>query len=89
MTYLSVGASFRSNGDRHERKAEYWRAEGKPEYAAGSMRKAERNWKRADDLAEAFKIPAELKAAYDATLLAISKNLYERGTGGNPMQGIW
>jgi hypothetical protein len=89
MTYMSIGASFRANGDRHAQKAEHWRAVGKPEYAEGSMCKAERNWKRADDLAKVFKIPVEFQPAYDAMLLTIEKRLFECGTGGNPFKGIW
>jgi hypothetical protein len=89
MAYMSIGSAFRNNGDRHARKAEFWLAEGKPEYALGSMCKAVRNWKRADDFDEWMKVPAEFQKAYDATLLAITKNLCEYGTGGNPFQGIW
>ena len=87
MPYMSIEECHRSNGDRHAARAEAWIAAGKPEYAAGSMRKARRNWARAE--AWKFDVRPELQQVIDKTRDAISRGVFERGTGGNPFEGIF
>ena len=44
---MIYGTLYADNVERHEAKARKWSAEGKPEYAAGSMRKAAK-WRARD-----------------------------------------
>lgn len=53
---VSIGEShnaYLDNVKRHEGRAAYWMDQGKPEYAAGSMRKAA-NWRRHYRAADMF-----------------------------------
>ena len=45
--YVTVAESIHANGVRHMNRAMMHYAEGKPEYAKGSLRKARRNFERA------------------------------------------
>jgi hypothetical protein len=84
--YRSIEQCHRDNGDRHARKAEYWVAQGKPDYAEGAMRKARRNWARAD----AWKVPACFQPLMKDMLDRIANNLYETGTtGGSSFEGLF
>jgi hypothetical protein len=47
MRYLTVSETLRRNGDRHAARAAAYLAAGMSDRAAGSMRKAKRNWARA------------------------------------------
>lgn len=77
--YQTIRQSFIDNGNRHARKAAYWRGEGKPDYAEGSMRKARKNWAKAE--AWAVTLPPNIEMAYAVTLAAIEQNLFTQGTG--------
>ena len=61
MKYLTVSECLRRNGDRHAANAARHLENGRPDYAAGSMRKAERNWARA----KLFDPPAWTKPLID------------------------
>lgn len=62
MKYLRMSEMLRQNGDRHAANAARHAANGRPDYAAGSMRKAERNYARA----KAFDAPAFMIPAFEA-----------------------
>lgn len=61
MRYFSVEESVRLNGERHLANAIGYAAKGNPNYCMGSLRKAERNFKRADSLT----LPPFLKPVVD------------------------
>jgi hypothetical protein len=46
--YLTVAECLRRNAERHRQNALRYLADGKPDYAAGSLAKAKRNLQRAD-----------------------------------------
>jgi hypothetical protein len=75
--YRSIEQCHRDNGDRHARKAEFWRTQGKSDYAEGSMRKARRNWARAD----AWKTPECMIPLMNDLLDRITNSIYTTGTG--------
>jgi hypothetical protein len=50
MKYVSLSETIKQNGERHMANAYRYEAAGLPEYAAGSRRKAERNFARAESL---------------------------------------
>jgi hypothetical protein len=79
--YLTISETIRENGDRHAANARRHMAEGRPEYAAGSMRKAERNWLRAKE----FECPPNPVA--DAFVRAIVDRLYQ-GDPNVPRGGL-
>lgn len=87
MRYISVSESIRQNGDRHKANAERYLAEGKPDYAAGSLRKAARNYYKADELDQMLQVPAFIKPAYDALLKAVEDEIFGRGTHPNQQYG--
>lgn len=62
MSYISLPESIKANGDRHLDRARRHHAEGHPDYAAGSVRKAWRNYLRAADLECLFGEPSEILA---------------------------
>lgn len=47
MKYLSLAESIKLNGDRHKANAEVYLAKGMLKHAAGSLRKAAKNYERA------------------------------------------
>ncbi len=55
--YLTVSQSIRANGERHLANAVGYAAKGNLNYSAGSMRKALRQFKRADELDNWFNYP--------------------------------
>lgn len=84
---------WRENGDRHKRNAERYLAEGKPEYAAGSMRKAERNYKNAklldDILNPVLTVQAQqIKAQLDREFVEMLLRAVSQGDGGKPLTGL-
>ena len=60
MKYLTFAETIRENGERHMANAAKWEAAGKPDYAAGSRRKAGRNFLRAKAM-ELPALPAQLQ----------------------------
>lgn len=76
--YLSFSDSIRVNGDRHKANAERYLAEGNVAFAAGAMRKADRNYAKADRIDAFLKRPedATIREVYELTLAAITRNLY-------------
>lgn len=54
--YLTIVQELRNNGDRHAANAQKYIDQGKTEYAKGSMLKAERNWKHANEIEGMMKI---------------------------------
>jgi len=76
MGYMSFTDSIRANGDRHMANARRHAAEGNKEYAFGSAKKARRNYEKAAQIEAAFQIHPLLRPAYDATVAAITANLY-------------
>jgi mono/diheme cytochrome c family protein len=74
--YRSIEQCHRANGDRHAARAKYWLAQGKPDYAEGSMRKARRNWARAD----AWKTPDCFAPLMKQMLDRINQHIYAQVT---------
>lgn len=78
MPYMTLSQSIRANGDRHAANAQRHRRNGKPEYAAGSMRKAERNWRRAAEMDAHRTVDPRIAAVYNLVLQNIVHNLYRK-----------
>lgn len=76
MQYMTLSENIRKNGDRHKANAERYLSQGLPEYAAGSMRKAEKNYKRADEIEEIFKLPKFLEPFYKEVKEAMARNIF-------------
>jgi hypothetical protein len=86
-SYQSICASFEENALRHERRAAMWMEQGKPDYARGSLAKAERNREQArklrgllsprqtDDPLAAL-VEARLATAADAVMRRIEADIF-------------
>lgn len=74
--YVSFSDSIRLNGDRHMANARQHAAVGNKEFAFGSVRKAKRNYAKADEFDRLFSVPSHLKPAYELMKAQISANLY-------------
>lgn len=86
--YMTFSQSIRANGDRHKANAERHLAEGHPDYAEGSMVKARRNWKRADDFDEWIRPKTQWEAdAREIMMKIVTKTLYE-GDGSANVGGL-
>lgn len=48
--YVTMGQSIRNNGNRHYGNACQYAADGNKEFAFGSFKKAQRNWRHADEI---------------------------------------
>jgi frataxin-like iron-binding protein CyaY len=42
MLYITLQQKYQIMVERHEARAQYWLAQGRPDYAAGSLRKADK-----------------------------------------------
>ncbi len=87
MMYQTLRQSFLDNGNRHARKAAYWEAEGKPDYAEGSMRKARKNWIKAE--AWAVTMSPNIEIAYAMMRAVIERDLFTQGTGAGGLGDLF
>jgi hypothetical protein len=71
--YQSIEAFFESNAERHDANAARHIADGRPDYALGSLRKAAK-WRAKKSF---FDVPPHLKEVYAITKRNFDRLLYE------------
>lgn len=75
--YLPVVGGLEANAERHYANARRHEREGRPEYAAGSLRKGDRNLSRARVLREAVAMPPFLEEAINRVSAVIANTIME------------
>ena len=82
--YLTIEQSIRNNGHRHlERAIAYASAQWPEHYVLGSLRKAERNFKKADTIAHLYKTDPIMQAVIDRMNGRIAVQIMYDGNGND------
>lgn len=88
-----MSEQIRENGDRHKANAARYLAADKPEYAAGSLRKAERNYAKAKLIDQAIepvvsKQAQQIREQLDRQFIESVLDSLNQGDGGKPFPGL-
>lgn len=74
--WTSISESYRQNARRHEQRAQMHIADGRPDWARGSLAKAARNVDRANRLDEMMRLPPALERIANRLAQHIAADIY-------------